>query len=274
MVQSDGRGGEKNIIIITTTTMIIIITSRCGRGEPCGDGQGARASRVRFFWARAGVVAGPRGSSARIVVAVRHLPFFARHGIARIRRFSRSRPRSRATYTRTAYTAAAAAAAASAGTCPPLRGPPRRAYKTALRPLHRQQFTSAHRTERTTRVSSPLPSTDLQTRPYRSDCAYHTHSSVIIFSSSYQQLFEMAYLSNSFDFEHLQNSTNWQVVQKKRSFVARKMHKINKVSVVSDNSCIFLHYFGMQHRTARLTELFFFSRLLNRYSEHCAAETP
>ncbi|XP_025410386.1 uncharacterized protein LOC112683538 [Sipha flava] len=38
----------------------------------------------------------------------------------------------------------------------------------------------------------------------------------------------MAYLSNSFDFEHLQNSTNWEVVQKKRSFVARKMHKINK----------------------------------------------
>lgn len=42
----------------------------------------------------------------------------------------------------------------------------------------------------------------------------------------------MAYLSNSFDFEHLQNSTNWEAVNKKRSFVARKMHKINKVSVV------------------------------------------
>jgi len=38
----------------------------------------------------------------------------------------------------------------------------------------------------------------------------------------------MAYLSNSFDFEHLQNSTNWEAVNKKRSFVARKMHKINK----------------------------------------------
>jgi len=40
----------------------------------------------------------------------------------------------------------------------------------------------------------------------------------------------MAYLSNaSFDFvEHMQNSTNWEAVQKKRSFVARKMHKINK----------------------------------------------
>lgn len=43
----------------------------------------------------------------------------------------------------------------------------------------------------------------------------------------------MAYLSNSFDFEHvMQNSTNWEAVQKKRSFVARKMHKIHKVSVV------------------------------------------
>ncbi|XP_050544399.1 uncharacterized protein LOC126907282 [Daktulosphaira vitifoliae] len=39
----------------------------------------------------------------------------------------------------------------------------------------------------------------------------------------------MAYLSNSFDFEHLQNSTNWEVIQKKRSFVSRKVHKINKV---------------------------------------------
>lgn len=42
----------------------------------------------------------------------------------------------------------------------------------------------------------------------------------------------MAYLSNSFDFEHMQNSTNWEAVQNKRSFVARKIHKINKVSVV------------------------------------------
>lgn len=43
----------------------------------------------------------------------------------------------------------------------------------------------------------------------------------------------MAYLSNSFDFEHvMQNSSNWDTVQKKRSFVARKMHKINKVRVV------------------------------------------
>jgi len=41
----------------------------------------------------------------------------------------------------------------------------------------------------------------------------------------------MAYLSNNFDFEHMQNSTNWEAVHKKRSFVARKMHKINKVSV-------------------------------------------
>lgn len=43
----------------------------------------------------------------------------------------------------------------------------------------------------------------------------------------------MAYLSDSFDFEHMQNSTNWEAVQKKRSFVARKMHKINKVSVLA-----------------------------------------
>lgn len=42
----------------------------------------------------------------------------------------------------------------------------------------------------------------------------------------------MAYLSDSFDFEHMQNSTNWEAVQKKRSFVARKMHKINKVNII------------------------------------------
>jgi len=43
----------------------------------------------------------------------------------------------------------------------------------------------------------------------------------------------MAYLSGSFDFEHvMQNSSNWDAVHKKRSFVARKMHKINKVRVV------------------------------------------
>lgn len=42
---------------------------------------------------------------------------------------------------------------------------------------------------------------------------------------------KMAYLSNPIvDFEHMQNTTNWEAVQKKRSFVARKMHKINKVS--------------------------------------------
>lgn len=49
----------------------------------------------------------------------------------------------------------------------------------------------------------------------------------------------MAYLSNSFDFEHMQNSTNWEAVHKKRSFVARKMHKINKVSV---DFCIIYTY--------------------------------
>lgn len=42
----------------------------------------------------------------------------------------------------------------------------------------------------------------------------------------------MAHLSNSFDFERMQNSTNWEAVQNKQSFVARKMHKINKVNIV------------------------------------------
>lgn len=45
----------------------------------------------------------------------------------------------------------------------------------------------------------------------------------------------MAYLSDSFDFEQQvvwQNSSNWNAVHEKRSFVARKLHKINKVSVV------------------------------------------
>jgi len=98
----------------------------------------------------------------------------------------------------------------------------------------------------------------------------------------------MAYLSNSFDFEHMQNSTNWEAVNKKRSFVARKIHKINKVSVD-----IWIIYTIMLHITVRirytpcaiylcavlllfhLTELFFLVyRLSNRYWERCAAGTP
>jgi len=58
----------------------------------------------------------------------------------------------------------------------------------------------------------------------------------------------MAYLSNSFDFEHMQNSTNWEAVNKKRSFVARKMHKINKVSVVAYNIIITPHNYNIPPR--------------------------
>lgn len=135
---------------------------------------------------------------------------------------------------------------ASADTCP--RSPC--VYKRAGRPFGGQQYTVVRHTKHTLRVALIVNRTHTQylisVIAVASQLLHYRRLCVIIRIYTFYILFTsgqlrrnrdkiMAYLSNSFDFEHMQNSTNWEAVNNKRSFVARKMHKINKVSVVAYN---------------------------------------
>lgn len=238
---------------------------------------GARVGRFRARARRCSFRAARVVSSSFAICRVQ------RHGIARIRGFSRSRP------PRERNAHETAAAAASAGTCPrrrrrrrmsrrgrtrsAIKGPGRRTTGNSPRPIDKPY----------------APHVLTQCSPiYRVSAVLVLRSFIVFWISVFTATTTtyhsaMAYLSHSFDFEHMQNSTNWDAVQKKRSFVARKIHKINKVSVVflEYQYYILLQFFFRLHRklkthsSARLTDLFFFVsfRLSNRFSEPCVVGT-
>lgn len=221
---------------------------------------GARVGRFRARARRCSFRAARVVSSSFAICRVQ------RHGIARIRGFSRSRP------PRERNAHETAAAAASAGTCPrrrrrrrmsrrgrtrsAIKGPGRRTTGNSPRPIDKPY----------------APHVLTQCSPtYRVSAVLVLQSFIVFWISVFTATTTtyhsaMAYLSHSFDFEHMQNSTNWDAVQKKRSFVARKIHKINKVSVVflEYQYYILLQFFFRLHRklkthsSARLTDLFFF----------------